>query len=261
MKKVIFPLVVIATVVVALGFSSQAPSGLTGAPDEPTCTNCHQSNPANDGIGQLQLSSSGGLYYESNQTYQMTLHMERTNANAFGFSLTALDSALNMGGSFVITDSVATMLEDFGRAYVNHLNATSDENISQGSADREFEWVAPDTSAGPITFYFASHMVDTSLSLTIDHHVYNDSITIYPIGTAGIGTGIDETQEQEIQVYPNPVHSGEKVNVSGNNPIYVFNSRGDIEIISTKSQFDTKGLSSGIYIVSSGDKVSKLMIY
>jgi hypothetical protein len=191
--------------VLLTSFSSQPPGGKTGAPDEGICTDCHTTATVNDGVGQLLLSSSEGGFYESNKTYEMTLYMERQNCQGFGFTICALDSFLNDVGEFQVLDSVATYYENFGRRYISHKSATSEENLSNGSVSRNFEWVSPDTSTGPIIFYYASHMVDTGLSLTIDHHIYNDSLILYPKVSIDINSKVKELKViNEINVYPNP---------------------------------------------------------
>ena len=63
----------------ALASSGGAPNGLTGAPGESTCTNCHSTFPLNSGAGSLAL---GGFpeSYVAGQTYDLTVTVSDPDA-------------------------------------------------------------------------------------------------------------------------------------------------------------------------------------
>ncbi len=237
-------------IVGAYSFSNQPPTGMTGAPGETLCTDCH-GGAVNDGIGIMELSSSGGLFYESNQTYQMTLTMERPEASIFGFSLCVLDTQNIQAGSMLITDSVATHLENFTRQYVSHKNAEDSVNIGNGSVVRQFEWSAPDTSTGPITFYYVSRMVQQQP--IFEDGFYRDSLIIYPVGTEGVETAINEKISLQTHLYPNPVEMGNPIFFQGNqiNAYQVYNAAGELVISGSIDQnsgcINTQKMRSGVY--------------
>ena len=254
---------------ISYGFSNQPPSGLTGAPDEDLCTNCHITNSINDGIGSLQLTSNGGQLYQSNLIYQMDLTMTRLGSEVFGFSLCVLDSSLADGGDLLITDSVATQYENFGRAYISHKNALSQENRGSNSVTRSFEWTAPDTATGPVTFYFVSHMVDPTAQ-TIDGYIYNDSLTIYPIGTPGFENSIDEKRENLVSIYPNPAMSNSYVYIDGFlfDSYHVYDWNGKLvksELSHNKNEISTWGMKTGFYYLllgkNSESNLLKLVVF
>lgn len=193
-----------------LCFGWNPPTGHTGAPGEATCSACHASNVANDGVGSIALSSSGFETYQSGAEFSMTLKMKRPGAEIFGFSVTALNENGDTGGDLLVQDSIKTFREEFSKVYISHNHAPSPESLDQDSTERTFTWVAPDTSEGPITFYFVGHLVDTNIEGTIDGWVYNDSLTIYPGPPAPLG-GTNELTDRAIKAFPNPVRENEPI--------------------------------------------------
>lgn len=164
MNKIIF----IATVIVGIILSttqysynsSSAPpnnNGYTGAPGESTCGSCHggNNNPNNNGnFLRLNFNNNTSSYTPS-QTYNVTISNLGTNGNNTrnGFRAVVLNSSNSSVGTFAeVQQSAAnTGIVTIGtRSYIQHASATSLIN------SWSFQWTAPATNIGDVTFYVAS---------------------------------------------------------------------------------------------------------
>jgi hypothetical protein len=173
----------VALACAALGSSSGAQPGTTGAPGaegaEPTCIACHATralNPA--GAGRLALE---GLpeRYRPGQRYSLHLSVSDPDPalRRFGFQLTALATAtLAAAGELVVTDPANTQRIDAldgGRQYLGHTLAGTAAS-GDGGARWSFEWIAPPSDAGPVAFFAAANAADVDGSKEGDH-VYSAS--------------------------------------------------------------------------------------
>ena len=153
----------------AMTNSSVPPVSRTGAPLEGNCASCHSGN-LNSGSGSITYSMES-LSYIPDSTYTTILQVSDGNKVRFGFQLTVLDSNDNMAGSFTITNTALTSSQtNLGRGYVNHKAATTNEIWS-------FDWTAPSTDIGPITFYLCGNATNNA-SNTSGDNVYMRSVTI-----------------------------------------------------------------------------------
>ncbi len=127
--------------------SSQAPLGRTGAPNESTCGACHGGGSYSGEI-LFQLNQNGHTEYQPGTTYTVNFEADY-GAPRYGFSITALDAANQPAGDFSITNQDNTSFGSLanGRQYVGHKSA-------DGTNQWSFEWTAPDTDVGNITFYY-----------------------------------------------------------------------------------------------------------
>ena len=141
-------------------FSSGPPPGYSRAPgEEPdACAECHLP-PGDSGSGQISISAPST--YVPGQTYQVTV--THTNADPtrrrWGFQLTALDTSDEKAGELQNT-SVLTQVITGGpggnRQYIEHSPSGTFIN-QQGGASWTFNWVAPSTDVGVVTFYAAGN--------------------------------------------------------------------------------------------------------
>jgi uncharacterized repeat protein (TIGR01451 family) len=139
-------------------FSSGPPAGFTGAPLEFTCAECHV--PADAGTGTISINAP--QTYIPGQTYPITV----TNSNPdqtrrrWGFQLTALDPGDDKAGNLQSTDILTQVLDNQGpggaRQYIEHTAAGTFINQT-GGASWTFNWTAPPTDVGPVTFYAAGN--------------------------------------------------------------------------------------------------------
>lgn len=141
-------------------FSAGPPAGYTGAPNEEpeACAECHV--PDSAGSGQINIIAP--QTYIPGQTYQVSV----TNTNAdpsrlrWGFQLTVLDNSDEKAGNLQNTDGLTQVLDNQGpggaRQYIEHTAAGTFAG-QQMSASWTFNWTAPATDIGPVTFYAAGN--------------------------------------------------------------------------------------------------------
>lgn len=137
-------------------FSAGPPVGHTGAPQEDTCAACHS-----DTTAGAQFTIIPPTTYIPGQTYQVIVR--HTNADPsrqrWGFQLTALAGG-SMAGTFGNLSSFTQTAEGaFGRIYIHHTSEGTFEGQT-GGAQWTFNWIAPATAAGPVTFYAAGNQAN-----------------------------------------------------------------------------------------------------
>lgn len=166
-------------------FSGGGMSGVTGAPGESNCTQCH-SGTAQSGASQNILQVVDANFqpvttYIPGTSYTVTVSLASNPAKR-GFSATALDGTNTMAGSF--TGSGIGGTQDYasgGRDYVSH-TASSNTDATSIYA---WTWQAPATNVGPVTFYVASNEANNN-GATSGDVIYISSHVINPESGAGI---------------------------------------------------------------------------
>lgn len=152
-------------------YSSGPPAGFTHAPGEFDCAECHL--PQMDaGTGHIQISAPPS--YVPGQTYQITV--THTNADTsrlrWGFQLTALDDSNSKAGNLQSTDVRTQVLDNQGpgssRQYIEHTASGTFIN-QQGGASWTFDWTAPATNVGPVTFYVAGNQANNDGNTSGDY--------------------------------------------------------------------------------------------
>lgn len=118
--------------------SSNPPSGYHG--ESLNCTFCHTGNSVNSGDGGISL---GGLptSYVPGQTYNLALTVSGTNSRGYGFQLSPKING-NLVGQLT--------------AVSNDMGIESDSAEHRGpslTGTWNFEWTAPSTDEGTVTFY------------------------------------------------------------------------------------------------------------
>ena len=152
-------------------YSSGPPAGFTHAPGEFDCAECHLP-PPDAGTGNIQITAPQS--YVPGQTYQITV----THANAdptrlrWGFQLTALDDSNSKAGNLQSTSVLTQVLDNQGpgasRQYIEHTSSGTFIN-QQGGAHWTFNWTAPATNVGPVTFYVAGNQANNDGNTSGDY--------------------------------------------------------------------------------------------
>lgn len=165
-------------------FSGGSPAGKTGAPGEPTCTQCH-AGALNDGSTTSSLTHAGSTNtYDPGVTYNMTLTINNGNSKN-GFQVVAIDASGSNAGNLIITSSTTKKVTDSGFEYVTHTNSGN----LQTSWD--FDWTAPASNSGAVTFYYA-YNVSNSNSATNGDNIYSTQVTFQE----NSGVGLSSTREK-----------------------------------------------------------------
>lgn len=166
-------------------FSSGPPAGYTGAPgEEPeACAECHV--PPDAGTGQISISAP--QTYIPGQTYSVTV----THANPdltrrrWGFELTALDTSDEKAGALQNLDGLTQILNNSGpggaRQYIEHTGSGTFIG-QQNGASWTFNWTAPPTDVGPVTFYTAGNQANNDGNTSGDY-IYKTFVTSVAVST------------------------------------------------------------------------------
>jgi uncharacterized repeat protein (TIGR01451 family) len=167
-------------------FSSGPPAGYTGAPQElpEACAECHV--PPDAGTGRISIT--GPQTYVPGQTYPVTV--THTNADPtrlrWGFELTVLDNAGDeKAGDLQNSDGLTQVLNNAGpgsaRQYIEH-TASGTFIGQQHGASWTFNWTAPATDVGPVTFYAAGNQANNDGNTSGDY-IYTTFVASAPAST------------------------------------------------------------------------------
>lgn len=135
---------------------AQGPAAsLTGAPGETNCTSCHAQN---TGSGQFTITGPTG--YVPGQTYQIQVRHTTTDTTRkrWGFELTSLANNV-AAGTFSNLSNTTQTISGNGRLYIEH-TLVGTFNNQTGGALWTFNWTAPATDVGVVTFYAAGNQAN-----------------------------------------------------------------------------------------------------
>jgi aldose sugar dehydrogenase len=164
-------------------FSAGPPAGYTAAPQEEpeACAECHV--PPDAGTGRIFITAP--QTYVPGQTYPITV----THSNAdtsrlrWGFELTVLDNASDeKAGDLQNINGLTQILNNAGpgsaRQYIEHTSAGTFVG-QQNGASWTFNWTAPATDIGPVTFYAAGNQANNDGNTSGDY-IYKTFVTSAP---------------------------------------------------------------------------------
>lgn len=159
-----------------------APTAKTGAPGENNCTQCHAGTVlagANQNILKVFDGATEVFSYVPGTTYKVSLALATGNVRE-GFGATVLENSGNTAaGSFPGTGLVGTQTSSAsGRFYSTQTSSSNTE----GNVAWEWDWVAPATDEGAVTFYVASNKANGSGTggdqIYVSQHVFNSSLSV-----------------------------------------------------------------------------------
>jgi hypothetical protein len=165
-------------------FSSNPPNGFSGAPGEPTCTNCHSSG---GGTGNITIAGLPATI-TANTTYAITVTVNRTNATPMlgGFQMTALNASNQAAGTFSNAGPSSTIEMSGTRSYFEHNPA---QFFGGGnSVEYTVDWTAPATGMGNITMYAAGLVANGNNGTSGDLTVTTTAVGMLTGGGGGVIT-------------------------------------------------------------------------
>ena len=146
--------------------SSGGKAGKTGSPGENTCTQCHGDFALNSGGGSVSITSPNltGWSYTPGQTYTINVTVSKSGVQLFGLGFESLLSTGANAGTLVITNSVETHLLSANVSGSSRTNVVqeTDGGASSNSHTFSFNWVAPSSGAGNLTFYAVGMACDNT---------------------------------------------------------------------------------------------------
>ncbi|MBL4624822.1 MAG: T9SS type A sorting domain-containing protein [Flavobacteriales bacterium] len=246
----------------------------TGAPGENTCarSGCHANANVNagDGVNSYTFKNSVGTdvsNYDADETYSISVKIAESSTSKFGFEIVALDVNDDNIGSWIITDAVRTWHQQtsdpssLNRKYVTHESAGTTATYP-GESMWEFDWEAPVSGTGDVTFYFCTSATNNDGSGS-GETLYLSNFTIPETGTTtGIIAVVDgeklikiSYQQKEGLIQTEfSAKSGDNVlvklsDLNGKQVAYVASiarNNGKTQ----QSLFVPGGISSGVYLVT-----------
>jgi hypothetical protein len=209
MKTNAIALLVIVTIYTVGTYSSVyarsggPPDGRTGAPGESTCatSGCHGTSALNAGAGSLTIDAPNP--YVPGTEYAVSVTLSDPVQSRWGFELTVLNADDEAAGTITLTNTNDTQFSTSGgRTYIKHTSAGTSPGTSS-SRTWSFQWTAPPSDVGSITFYAAGNAANGNFSTSGDH-IYISSAMSIP-QTTGIGSEpVQASQPKLGPNYPNP---------------------------------------------------------
>lgn len=185
-KAILFiPLTVVLLLVYGFGGSAKwpggSPGGYTGSPgDGKDCTNCHGGTSSQ--VLNWITSDIPDDGYIPGETYTISVTVDGNGDK--GFEISPQDLQGNLLGTLIDGPDVHLV--------AGNKAVTQDDATSANPAQWEFEWIAPETGTGDVTFYGA---------FTVNKPV--TKLSTY-IATENTSIFIEEPADLQASVYPNP---------------------------------------------------------
>ena len=247
-------------------------AGRTGSPSESTCqSGCHNSYALNSGGGSVVISSSNltNWNYIPGTSYNIDVTVSKSAVSKFGFAMEALQASGANAGTLVVTNNTTMQIKSATVGANNRNSITQRTNGGLGTNTKtfSFQWNAPSTNIGNVTFYAVGNATNSNNSDAGDYiYTTNQVVTT----TAGIDP--IEYAEANWNIYPNPVkdfiYIDYKLNKSENVKIELYDVNGKFQMPlllnnmqagAYKQKFELKeNLANGVYFVrlQSGNTVS-----
>lgn len=256
MKKsiVLFSTVAIAAMMLVvtevISFSAGAPTNASGSPGDNnmTCVQCHASNVNQrlNWITSTELSNG----YAPGSTYNMSAMAEQADCDKFGFLITIETSDGTKAGVPVVTDATRTQIQN--THYITH---TSAGTAAQNVATWDFQWTAPSSPMGWVTFYGAFIGANGDNQNTGDV-VYVSTKDVFLEGTQGVSYQSSRMGER-VYVYPNPATDQLHIRLENNAPtvtasLFDLSGRRVHEVVwhtPSLMMMDVSSLTEGVYVL------------
>lgn len=222
------------------GDVANAPMGASG-----NCLMCHSNSGNYNTSIAIIVTPTPTNGYTLGQTYSITVNQTSTGASEHGFQITAENAVASKVGTFAITDAIHTQVQS-GNHFVTHTKAGDDE-ISWS-----FNWTAPPTDEGDVTFYAATIAGNPNGSGTTTTNSQM-ALATYHIGSV---LGINKAQLLTFSLFPNPSDGQVTFQLPLDNnqaKVSVFDYLGKTliqkSIYAANNTLDVSNLKSGIYFV------------
>ncbi len=205
-------------------FSFGPNDGLTGAPGEGNCTQCHSGNSLNASGGTLVLGVPGT--YLPGEMYDIVVDLSRSGQSRWGFEMTALNGNGARAGTFTPANNGNTQVTAANsKQYIKQTTQGS----ASGTRDKNqwaFKWTAPTNDVGPITFYAAGNAANGDFGTSGDY-IYTQKATsevpVYGVTLAGVGSLKTETTDANDAV----TYTLKVTNTSNTNDTINLSTSGD----------------------------------
>jgi len=167
----------------AYTYAEGPPAFRTGAPnDDGTCNagGCHSGNQLNAAGGSITVSGVPAQYVPGAK-YPISVQVAKPGQSRWGFELTAQTASGERGGEITVTDEANTQFaSDAGGGatdpqYIEHTSQGTARGQKDTGPVRSFDWTAPATGTGTVTFYAAGNAANGNATNTGDF-IYTTSV-------------------------------------------------------------------------------------
>ncbi|MCO6511839.1 MAG: hypothetical protein J5I65_13695 [Aridibacter famidurans] len=189
--------------------SASGPSpSVTGAPGEANCTACHTDFLVNSGSGSISITGVPQTV-SPGEEIPVTVTVNQEDGVIFGFQLTVIDENGAEAGSLSLPKQnpaemqiVEGVVNTDTRHYVEH-TSQGIQPSEFGTRSWTFNWTAPLSDPGPVTFYAAGNAANSDGDTTGDF-IYTTSQTTNE-GASSPYFDFDGDGTTDVSVYrPNP---------------------------------------------------------
>ena len=217
------------------------------------CTSCHAtwSEFSRTGLITSDIPVNG---YTPGATYTITVTIPSSVAGVFGFENTVQDATgTAMLGTLTPIRTTETQLKTktINSVVFTYITQKSTSFTFSGTASWSYNWTAPTTGLGPVTFYGAMLVGDGFADMD------NDSVLVSNlVVTESTTSGIQQMlSESNISVYPTISNGTFTINNAENNSydLSVYNVAGEKvygKTVSSKLETLNLNVTSGLYFVN-----------
>lgn len=220
-----------------------------------TCaaSGCHTGAPVGNLTG-LITSNMAPSGYACGNTYTITADIVRAGHSTFGFEISPQNLSGTKLGTMAILNNETKIIS--ANKYITHTNSG---NSGSGGKTWSFQWTAPATGQGPVTFYGAFNAANSDNAKTGDS-IFTSTLTVNENMTAV--QDLDDVNFS-FSMFPNP--AADNLNVKFNLPESSFveinlldiNGNGIMVLFAGKEtggeinkRFNISSLSNGVYLLN-----------
>jgi hypothetical protein len=239
--------------------SSGPPPGMTGAPNEKTCSTAAGCHTGGTFTGTISIEGVPSKV-EAGKSYTLLLSCTSA-AKSSGFELTCLDGTGAKAGDF--TPGVGTSgIVNAGKQYVRQ---SSPQNYQAGKVSWTTVWTAPVTATNKdFTFYTAVNLCNSNGTKAGDNAIVSTKVATFTTSPTN-----DLALEKTITMFPIPASNQLNVNMlDAKDAIFTLTNLEGRTFLKTNMQdnnsFDVSDLARGIYFakIQVGEKqvVKKIIL-
>jgi len=243
---------------------SGAPAARTGSPFDSggiacNASGCHTSFPLGSRPGWI-TSNIPGTGYVAGQTYTITATaISSASCIRFGFEISAQTASGTTAGTAIITNATTTKFAlTTSTRWVTHTLTGSSASSTPGTKTWSYNWTAPASGTGTVTFYGAFNRANNSNSV-IGDSIFLSQLVV-PESTTGI---LDAVDDSWFSVYPVPALNNIFIhlNLDNNSPHQIeltdiagkiIRTVADNKMSSSQGntiEVNTAGINPGIYFI------------
>lgn len=224
---------ILAVLFLVYSFSSSPQTGLTGAPGESNCTNCH--GDTNNFEGNVQITGLPAMISPSTTyTITVTTNVTSGNANRAGFSMVVLDGSNTNAGNMTNNLGNTSYKTGGGRTYFGH--APSQSFNGGNTVSWTTDWTSPAGPIGETITMYTNSIIGGGSGSGGDEMVHGEAMGTIQAGGGALGVSITNVMDVSCLGGNDGSATAEGTGGSGN---YSYNwSSGDMTATATNLTAD-----------------------